>query len=109
MMQIILRKADGDQIIRYCDKLTEIKTKKEFERKQIIEELNSIKLEGNYPKIKMYESKEALLDSHLFLINHFIKAMLESCPRENSSEDSCDISCKTYYDYVLSVCKHEKK
>lgn len=57
----------------------------------------------------MYESKEALLDSQLMLIKLMSEAMKDSCPRENSFEDSCDISCKTYYDYVLSVCKNEKK
>lgn len=109
MMQITLRKVDGDSIKRYCDKLTEIKTKKEFERKQIIDELISAKLEWTYPKIKLYESKEALLDSQLMLIKLMSEAMKDSCPRENLIDDSCELSCKTYYDYVLSVCKNEKK
>lgn len=93
----------------YCEKIKEIKKSKEFERQQIIDELITAKLEWNYPKIKMYESKEALLDSQLMLIKLMSEAMKDSCPRENLIDDSCDLSCKTYYDYVLSVIKHGKQ
>lgn len=92
-------------IEKYCDKLKEIKKNKEFEKKQILDNLFEAKSEWNYAKIKNYESKSDLILAELQIITLFHGAMSEKCPRENWNEESCINNCKGYYDYIEKMIK----
>jgi hypothetical protein len=90
---------------KYCEKLKEITKKKEFEKKQILDELVEVKLEWNYPKIKNYETKSDLILSQLHLITLIIKNMEIKCPKDTWTEDSCNNNCKELYESTIKILK----
>lgn len=88
---------------KYCDKLIEMKKKKEFEKKQILDNLAEAKTEWNYPKIQTYESKSNLIFAQLHLLTLIIENMKVKCPVDMWTEDSCECNCKEIYKNTLKI------
>lgn len=90
---------------KYCDKLMELKKKKEFEKVQILDNLTDAKFEWNYPKIQTYESKSNLIFAQLHMITLIIENMKLRCPVDMWTEDNCESNCKEIYENTIKIMK----
>jgi len=90
---------------KYCEKLMELKKKKEFEKVQVLDNLMEAKLEWNYPKIQAWESKSNLIFVQLHTITLIIENMKLKCPVDTWTEDSCENNCKEIYENTLKIMR----
>lgn len=89
--------------LRYCDKLKRVKAFKEQEFKKYKQELEDVRLEKNYGKIKNLELQIINQQNLLNLLTMFINKIDKECPRENTSEFLCDSNCSPVYEYLKGL------
>lgn len=86
---------------KYCEVIKDVLDKKAFKRRQIIEDLHEAKKEWNYPRIKVKESEEKLIDMEINQMTNILNVLNSSCPKDLTDfEIICEEKCKWYYEFL---------
>lgn len=86
----------------YCDKIKETITKQKKYKTNLIEELQIITSEQNYPQRKNLETQIKLIESQIKQNENILNVLLLECPRESCDfEIICEAKCKWYYENII--------